>query len=571
MFISLNKKIIYTICIFMILIFALFVATFYEVYGKKFIEDQQTAALSTLQISELNNNNIILSQELNNIHQQYPQIKLSPKAKKILNNLALVNNPQEGKDPHIFKDLANNYLQRYNSMSKSLKIIGISLLITAILIVILGSLIKRWLLTPIGRLSQISDKVSAGDLSSRVPTENSPIFRDELSNLSQTFNQMLQNLNQNFDEIKNKEHFLQSLIDNIPDGIRVIDENYNIIIANRTYYKQTKHQAPNFPEKCYFSSQRLNHPCISAAHSCPLREIKKHHLTSFKSIQRFNRDDGKHFSINAAPMQIKLPNHESQTYIVEAIRDLSSDIEFSHQQKISSLGFLATSVAHEIKNHLGSIRMILETILNKKGSKRGQTETEYLELINRQISDCINVPERLLNLSRNQPENNESFNCAESISEVIALLDYEAKRNGANIEFLNQAPQSKLCGNNGDFKMALINLIQNALKAMKANDKLTITLSQNKRGVTIIEVSDTGCGIPLKDLPRIFEPFYTTKQGSSKTGTGLGLPIVKSIVEKLNGSIHVKSSLGKGSCFTLKFSPLPNGEKRKSQKNELPN
>lgn len=65
-------------------------------------------------------------------------------------------------------------------------------------------------------------------------------------------------------------------------------------------------------------------------------------------------------------MHIELPGQKPQNYIVEAIRDLSNDIEFSHQQKLSSLGFLGTSVAHEIKNHLGSIRMITEAMLNKK-------------------------------------------------------------------------------------------------------------------------------------------------------------------------------------------------------------
>lgn len=567
MFISLNKKIIYTICIFMILIFALFVATFYEVYGKKFIEDQQFIINSPLQISELNNNNILLAQELHNLKRQFPQAQISLKAQQVLQHIKIDTPDDENQAPTLANDWSAPYLEKYRSLSESLKIIGISLLIIAILIVALGSLIRRWLLAPIGRLSLVSDKVSAGDLSSRVPTETAPLFRDELSNLAQTFNQMLQNLNQNFDEIKRKEHFLQSLIDNIPDGIRVIDENYNIIIANQTYYKQTQHQAPHFPEKCYFSSQRLNHPCISASHSCPLREIKKKNLSSFKSIQRFSCDNSKHFSINAAPMKIELPHQKSQTYIVEAIRDLSNDIEFSHQQKLSSLGFLATSVAHEIKNHLGSIRMITEALLNKKGTKREQTETEYLKLINSQINDCINVPERLLSLSRDTASNNNiTFNCAANIEEVIALLDYEVKRNGINVTFDNQAPQANLYGNSSDFKMALINLIQNSLKAMKPNDKLTLTLEQKRRNQIIIHIADTGCGIPKKDLVRIFEPFYTTQQGSSPAGTGLGLPIVKSIVEKFNGSIQVKSTLGQGSCFTLKFAPPQNNTKTRTAK-----
>lgn len=566
MFISLNKKIIYTIIIFMILIFALFTATFYELYGKKFLNEQAIGNSSSLKISELSNNNVILAQELNSLRQQFPHIEISPKAKNIIQHIPTENSVTDNKDNALFNDISNKYLQKYHSLSEALKITGISLLIIAGLVLIFGSLIRRWLLAPIGRLAQISDKVAAGDLSSRVPLEASPLFRDELSNLAQTFNQMLQNLNQNFNEIKTKEYFLQSLIDSIPDGIRVIDENYNIIIANQTYYKQTQHPIPNYPEKCYFSSQRINHPCISATHSCPLREIKKNKLSSFKSIQHFGGDTSKHYSINAAPMKIELPHQAPQTYIVEAIRDLSSDIEFSHQQKLSSLGFLATSVAHEIKNHLGSVRMIIEALLHKKGSHRGTEETQYLELINRQISDCINVPERLLNLSRDTTDTNSPFNCAESISEVIGLLDYEAKRNGINIEFLNQSPHSTIVGNSSDFKMAMINLIQNALKAMKANDKLTISLTQNRQEQIIIEVSDTGCGIPKKDLSRIFEPFYTTKQGKGNSGTGLGLPIVKAIVEKLNGTIQVKSTLGQGSCFTLRFSKSIPQKKQMSPK-----
>ena len=566
MFISLNKKILYTICIFLILIFTLFVITFYEVYGKKFLDIQHINTSTTFQISELSNSNAILIQEINNIRHQFPQIKISNKAQKILKHSPIENFNTIRPDISSFNEISAHYLQKYSSISEALKIICISLLIITCLILILGSLIRRWLLAPISKLSQISDKVSAGDLSCRVPITTSSIFHDELSNLAQTFNQMLQNLNHNFNEIKTKEYFLQSLIDNIPDGIRVIDEDYNIVIANKTYYKQTQHSAPNFPEKCYFSSQHLKHPCISTNHRCPLREIQKHKLSSFKSIQYFAGTSGKHYSINAAPMQIEISKNKSLTYIVEAIRDLSSDIEFSHQQKLSSLGFLATSVAHEIKNHLGSIRMITEALLSKKNPQRSPQETEYLQLINRQINDCINIPERLLNLSRNHPEANEQFNCAESINEIIGLLDYEAKRNGINIKFLNHAPQSTLCGNNNDFKMALINLIQNAIKAMKSNGELTISLDKNHRNEIIIDISDTGCGISKKDLTRIFEPFYSTQQGNGNSGTGLGLPIVKAIVEKLNGHIHVKSTLGKGSCFTLKFANQSTSKRTRDKK-----
>ena len=79
---------------------------------------------------------------------------------------------------------------------------------------------------------------------------------------------------------------------------------------------------------------------------------------------------------------------------------------------------------------------------------------------------------------------------------------------------------------------------------------ITLKKVQNKLTLTFC---DTGCGIATKDIQRIFEPFYSTKQGLGAIGTGLGLPIVKSIVEKLSGNISVKSKLKEGTCFTIKF------------------
>ena len=549
MFISLNKKILYTISSFLILIFVIFLLTFFTIYGKNFIEEQRITSLNALQSSELNYRNIILEQELINILKNNSQVSISEKTQKILAP-HWIKGQEINKEYQQLQTLRENYDKRYRSMEEAIKIAISSALTIATLILILGILIHNWLLIPINKLSQASDKVSTGDLTPRV-TPKKQLFRDELSNLTTTFNQMLDNLKQSFDEIKKKESFLQSLIDSIPDGIRVIDEDYNIVIANKTYYRQIGDNAPTNPQKCYVSSHCLKQPCSSSTHRCPLKEIIKNKLSSIRVIQSFNRNHGLHYSINAAPMETTNLNGQPQIYIVESIRDLSGDIKYSHQQKLSSFGFLGTSVAHEIKNHLGSISLIIEAMLQQNTS-RSQEDKEYLQLINRQIHECINVPERLLNLSREAIAEDTTIDCSECIKEIIALLDYEAKRSGIVITFENTSPNVTLFGNTGDFKMIIINLIQNAIKAMPNGGTLDITLKkvQNKLTLTFC---DTGCGIATKDIQRIFEPFYSTKQGLGAIGTGLGLPIVKSIVEKLSGNISVKSKLKEGTCFTIKF------------------
>ena len=92
---------------------------------------------------------------------------------------------------------------------------------------------RRWVLTPLEKITSVSNKISQGNLSCRIQQETHPFFSDEIDILSNTFNNMLENMENNIKEIKEKERFLQSLIDGIPDGLRVIDQDYNIIIANK--------------------------------------------------------------------------------------------------------------------------------------------------------------------------------------------------------------------------------------------------------------------------------------------------------------------------------------------------
>ncbi len=200
--------------------------------------------------------------------------------------------------------------------------------------------------------------------------------------------------------------------------------------------------------------------------------------------------------------------------------------------------------------------MIMERLLDKyyKDKPDDCEEKKHLSMIYNQILSCISVPERLLKLSQNNPAENIKLDCAENISEVIALLDFETKKNGANVEFKSPKTPLYIMGDEGDFKMVAMNLILNAIKAVQPGGEIKISLS--KRNIdkhVIIKFKDNGCGIEEQNLKRVFEPFYSNGKNMQKQGTGLGLAIVKSIVEKFNGSIDVESAPGKGSCFTLAF------------------
>ena len=555
MFFSLNKKFIYTISVFFIFISVIFLYAFYILNLSKIQEEQKNTISRNQQYIEMLYENINLRKELVQIGKQNPAIKFSTKIKELTQS-AQLNAQQEqiSQERQRAEEALKNYNERYQALEESFNIAIISTLLFLLAMIVLWLLIKIWVLAPIDKLSSVSRLVAHGDYSRRLEHTSKEYFKDEFDNLIKTFNQMLDNIESSIKEIHRTEFFLQSIIDTIPDGIRVLKEDGTIIIANKEYHRQINDDTNCIGQKCYISSQHQNFPCPLSQFTCPLKVLKAQQDT-LKFIQQFAAYPNRPLSINAATMTIKDDKHHIQKYIVESIRDLSEDIRFSHQQKLASLGFLSTSVAHEMKNHLGSIRMIIEGLLKKyHNTETHSEEKNYLELINKQLTECINVPERLLKLAQFAPDEQKSYILNDCIQDIISILDYEAKNNGTIINYHPTKSKLKCLGNDADFKMVILNLMQNALKAMPQGGEINIDLSKDKTSNSAkISIKDTGTGIEPEKLPHIFEPFYSQGHSVKTRGTGLGLAIVKSIIEKQKGEISVTSTLGVGSCFTIKI------------------
>lgn len=557
MFVSLNRKIIYSIIFLFMITSIIFVYTFYIVYGNKIQEEQRYSIQRNQQYIDLLYKNINMSKELRRILKQNKDINIDSNVEKII--YSQPSEDQISEEQKQIYQTNKSFDERYAAIQESIKIFGISSILIIFAIIMLGYLITRWILNPINKISAVSGAVSNGDLSQRIKRNRTPRFTDELDYLTITFNKMLDNLQSVISEVKDKEAFLQALIDSIPDGIRVIDKDYNIIIANKAYYKQV---GPSQKKcvKCYEASQKLEHSCPPDLFHCPLKEILRNKKSNVKVVQQFYEHPNRHLYINAAPLH----HAGKEPYIVESIRDLSDDINFSHQQKLSSLGFLSTSIAHEMKNHLGALRIITERLIDKfyQNKPDDSEDKKHLMLIYNELVNCIAVPERLLKLTRSTGSENQIIDCQNALEDVIALLDFEAKSKGINIKYEACKQETNIFGNEADFKMVAINLILNAIKAMEANGILTIRTQKNNHGKINIEFADTGCGIPPENLNRVFDPFFSNGNEHSPKGNGLGLSIAKSIVERFGGQISVTSTLGKGSCFSLSFPPIKNLAKK---------
>jgi signal transduction histidine kinase len=134
------------------------------------------------------------------------------------------------------------------------------------------------------------------------------------------------------------------------------------------------------------------------------------------------------------------------------------------------------------------------------------------------------------------------------------LLDFEAKSKGVNIILSSPKEPVIIQGDETDFKIAVINIILNAIKATQGHGSLKIKIKQSAQHGISISFTDNGIGISPSNIANIFNPFFSEgKQETANKGSGLGLAITKSIIEKNGGTIHVTSTEGKGSCFTLSF------------------
>ena len=138
--------------------------------------------------------------------------------------------------------------------------------------------------------------------------------------------------------------------------------------------------------------------------------------------------------------------------------------------------------------------------------------------------------------------------------ETLGRLDYEAKKRGVSILFHKTRRKPFVQIVESDIQMVFVNLIQNAFHAMKSDGKLEISFKR-KKGNILIEIKDNGEGIKKELLPRIFEPFVSSRLKEGKTesdlGSGLGLTIVRNIIQSNQGTVSVKSQEGKGTCFTI--------------------
>jgi signal transduction histidine kinase len=224
-------------------------------------------------------------------------------------------------------------------------------------------------------------------------------------------------------------------------------------------------------------------------------------------------------------------------------------------EKMAAVGQLAFGIAHEIRNPLGIILGGVELLGNKLAGKKEEIIKISLEKIEQSIDRANNIITTLLKFSRASQLNLQPVNVCKTMDAVVSLIKNQANLKNVRIKINYKDKDLEVRADPNMLQQAFFNLCINAIDAMPKGGKLFInvyceTKEEVKRNI-VIEIADTGKGIPKEKLSKIFEPFFTTKPPGE--GTGLGLSIVHLILERHNATIDVESRVREGTKFVIKL------------------
>lgn len=289
--------------------------------------------------------------------------------------------------------------------------------------------------------------------------------------------------------------------------------------------------------------------------------IKQDYSEAFKDANQANL--AALISLHVSLLVIFIISVISARYMIKIIKNRDEETEWLNKQlvhagKLASLGELSAGVAHEINNPLAIIltesQVMRDTIAEAPGIN-DEVKTELIASLSQtesQVHRCSLITQNLLKFSRRNKSQRETVNLNAFIEEVIRLMDGKAK--GMGIQFALDLSKDipSFPSDPSLLQQVMINLINNAVDAHEGKLCGTISIGTrtdiHRHGVEIT-VSDTGSGISPENLKKIFDPFFTTKAVGK--GTGLGLSITYSTIKGVGGDISVRSTIGKGTQFTI--------------------
>ena len=349
------------------------------------------------------------------------------------------------------------------------------------------------------------------------------------------------------DEVERMREFSENVLESLNDGLVVIDLDERVVRWNRKLEELSGVARPDAV------GARID-ALVDGAFLDAMRGARRESpsgATLFRVPLGLGTTEArKRLLVNVAAAPLRTPEGATAGSII-VIEDITSRVALEEQlqisEKMASIGLLAAGVAHEVNTPLTGISSFTQMLLEH--ADPDDPKTKVLEKIERQTFRAAKIVNGLLNLARPARVETGPVDLNVVVNDVLALLEHQFKSGRIQVrKDLATATTPIVDGIEYKLQQVLLNLFLNARDSMPKGGWLSIA-TRLENGSALVEVSDTGSGIPAEHLSRIYDPFFTTKVLGK--GTGLGLSITYGIVQEHGGSIACESAAGQGTRFTL--------------------
>lgn len=419
-----------------------------------------------------------------------------------------------------------------NMVSQFNNTVFTALAISLFIAFVFGFLISKAITNPIENITNRTRDIAEGDFGQVLDSKGN----DEIGQLTSSINYMSRSLRNMLDEIKNEKTKVDTILNNMTDGILAFDSSGNIIHVN--------------PGAMTF----LNRIRLEES----LDEFLKEYRIDATSEEILNDTD----EINDRKLVLKLGDRimrvgfavfaetdEAKEGCIVILRDVTEQHKLDNMQK----EFVA-NVSHELKTPLTSIKSYTET-LGSGIVEDKETEKQFLSVIESEVNRMSDLVTDLLQLSALDMKRTKldfrKYSVAELIDKTLEKLEITASEKNQSLTRKVTYP-GKAVFDYEKIQRVLINIISNAIKYTEPGGEIELSAEKINSDI-VFKISDNGMGIPEKDLARIFDRFYRVDKARSRKmgGTGLGLAIAKEIITAHNGEITIESIENKGTEVTI--------------------
>lgn len=416
--------------------------------------------------------------------------------------------------------------------------------ISTLLISLISIYAGLYFTKPILRLDHAMSRVKLGKKSLPLQLKQ----KDEIGQLAETFNDMTAELHEKSLQLKMEKERLNVVVEGIGAGLALVTKDYRVTWMNPILQRWIEHKDLSFP--CYALIGGYDSPCLD----CPITDVNLLENSGNK-VMTFKTSEGveRTFQHRVFPLNHAIEGEGEYLVVIEDITE-QKEIEEKMIQtdKLSALGLMASSFAHEVNNPLTSINVYAEDLADRLKDKDEDLDEEemqdYLTTIIENTTRCKRITSNLLNFSRKSNWNLDSVDLKATIQNSVSLIEHTLKKKGILVQVELETSLPEIMGDSLQLMQVFVNLLNNAVDAMDNGGLLRIK-GEYLDGHVRVSITDSGIGIPKEDLTKIFDPFYTTKPVGK--GTGLGLSVCYGIIQQFGGKLEIDSEQGKGTCVTI--------------------